>query len=41
MCGTLWIGRVHNTLPDTGTDGGIFSPWKLVRWSILTTTHHF
>jgi hypothetical protein len=23
------------------SDWVIFSPWNLVRWSILTTTHHF
>jgi hypothetical protein len=31
--------KVRDSLPDT--DGIIFSPWKLVRWSILTTTHDF
>ena len=41
MRAPLWIRRVHSTLPDTGTDGGIFSRGKLVRWSILTTTPHF
>jgi hypothetical protein len=32
---------VRNMLPDTGTEWMIFCPGISVRWSILTTTHHF
>jgi hypothetical protein len=34
-----WIKWLRDSLPDT--DGVIFSPWKSVRRSILTTTHDF
>src|SRR5687768_13058249 len=33
------VGATVCRTPDT--DGVIFSPWKSIRWSILTTTYDF
>jgi hypothetical protein len=41
-CGTpVGSGGCATACRTPDTDGVIFSPWKSVRWSILTTTHDF